>query len=61
MNIGDLGFAASLGLAAFGSALGAMAAGAAAIGGWKKCFAQNRAAPFMLIAVGAPRRRRSTA
>ncbi|OHD70052.1 MAG: V-type ATP synthase subunit K [Spirochaetes bacterium RBG_16_67_19] len=55
MNIGDLGFAASLGLAAFGSALGAMSAGAAAIGGWKKCFAQNRAAPFMLIAfVGAP-------
>lgn len=55
MDIGQLGFAASLGLAALGSAFGAMVAGAAAIGGWKKCFAQNRAAPFMLIAfVGAP-------
>lgn len=55
MDIGQLGFAASLALAAIGSALGAGAAGMAAVGAWKKCFAQNRPAPFMLIAfVGAP-------
>jgi V/A-type H+/Na+-transporting ATPase subunit K len=30
-------------------------AGMAAIGAWKKCFAQNKPAPFMMIAfVGAP-------
>ena len=55
MDIGELGFAASLALSAVGSALGAGAAGMAAVGAWKKCFAQNRPAPFMVIAfVGAP-------
>ncbi len=55
MDIGQLGFAASLALAAIGSALGCGAAGMAAVGAWKKCFAQNRPAPFMIIAfVGAP-------
>ncbi len=55
MDIGQLGFAAALALAAVGSALGCGAAGMAAVGAWKKCFAQNRPAPFMLIAfVGAP-------
>lgn len=52
---GDLGHAAALALAAIGSAMGAGAAGMAAVGGWKKCFVQNRPAPFLLIAfVGAP-------
>lgn len=51
----DLGLAAVLGLAACGSALGAGAAGMAAIGGWKKCYVQNKAAPFMLVVfIGAP-------
>lgn len=51
----DLGVAASIALAAFGSALGTGAAGQAAIGAWKKCFAMGKAAPFMLVAfVGAP-------
>jgi V/A-type H+-transporting ATPase subunit K len=54
-NFGQIGIAASLALAAVGSALGAGAAGMSAVGAWKKCFAQNRPAPFMLIAfVGAP-------
>ena len=55
MDIGLLGFAAALGLAACGSALGAGTAGMAAVGAWKKCFAQNKPAPFILVAfVGAP-------
>ncbi len=55
MNIGLMGFAAALGLAAFGSAFGAGVAGQAAIGAWKKCFASNKPAPFLLVAfVGAP-------
>ena len=53
--LGELGHVAALALAAIGSALGAGAAGMAAVGGWKKCFAQNRPAPFLLVAfVGAP-------
>ncbi len=51
----DLGVAASLAFAAIGSALGAGAAGMAAVGSWKKCFAQNKNAPFVLtVFVGAP-------
>lgn len=51
----DLGIAASLTFAAMGSALGAGAAGMAAVGSWKKCFAQNKNAPFILtVFVGAP-------
>lgn len=55
MDIGLLGYAAALGLAAVGSAFGMGAAGQAAIGAWKKCYASNRPAPFMLVAfVGMP-------
>ena len=55
MDIGLIGFAASLGLAAIGSAIGMGTAGMTAVGAWKKCFAQNKPAPFMLIVfVGAP-------
>jgi V/A-type H+-transporting ATPase subunit K len=51
----DLGGAAVLGLSAIGSALGIGAAGMAAVGAWKKCYAQNKAAPFLLIVfIGAP-------
>jgi len=54
MDVTQFGYAA-LALAALGSALGTGSAGMAAVGAWKKCFAQNRAAPFLLIAfVGAP-------
>jgi len=55
MQFKDLGLAASISLAAVGSALGAGAAGMAAIGAWKKCYAQSKTAPYMLLAfVGAP-------
>ena len=55
MNIGLIGIGAVLAFAAMGSALGAGAAGMAAVGAWKKCFVQNKTAPFMLVAfVGAP-------
>ena len=55
LQIKDLGAAAVLALAATGSALGSGAAGMAAIGSWKKCFAQNKSAPFILtVFVGAP-------
>lgn len=51
----DLGVAAALGLAATGSALGIGVAGMAAVGAWKKCYAQNKMAPFLLIVfIGAP-------
>lgn len=51
----DLGVAAALAFAAMGSALGTGAAGMAAVGAWKKCFAQNKNAPFVLtVFVGAP-------
>jgi V/A-type H+/Na+-transporting ATPase subunit K len=51
----DLGVAAALAFSAIGSALGAGAAGMAAVGAWKKAFAQNKTAPFILMVfVGAP-------
>ncbi len=51
----DLGLGAVLALSAAGSALGTGVAGMAAVGAWKKAFAQNKAASFMLVAfVGAP-------
>ena len=53
--VGHIGLGACLGLAAVGSAMGARFAGMAAIGAWKKCFVQNKPAPFILVAfAGAP-------
>ena len=55
MNLSQIGIGAVCALSAVGSGIGAGVAGMAAIGAWKKCFAQNRTAPFMMIAfVGAP-------
>ena len=55
MNIGFIGPAAALGIAAVGSAIGTGIAGQAAMGAWKKCYASNKPAPFMLVAfTGAP-------
>ena len=49
------GAVACLGLSATGSALGTGYAAAAAVGAWKKCYAQNKPAPFLLLSfVGAP-------
>ena len=55
MALAKAGGLAALGIAAIGSALGAGTAGASSIGAWKKCYAQSKAAPFILITfIGAP-------
>jgi V/A-type H+-transporting ATPase subunit K len=55
MNIGMIGMAAALGLSALGSALGTGAASLSAVGGWKKCYANGKPAPFIMVAFsGAP-------
>ena len=55
MDLGQLAIASAISFAAIGSALGTGVAGMAAVGAWKKCFAQNRTAPFLLVAfVGFP-------
>ena len=48
MNIGLLGTALVMGIAAIGSGIGVCIAGKAAIGAWKKCYMGNKAAPFIL-------------
>jgi len=55
MDWGLIGIGAAIAFAAIGSALGTGTAGMAAVGAWKKCFVQNRPAPFILVAfVGFP-------
>ena len=55
MQFKDLGLAAALSFAAVGSAFGSGVAGMSAVGAWKRCYAQSKAAPFMLVVfVGAP-------
>lgn len=55
VGLGIAGAILALGLSAFGSALGTGAAGSAAVGAWKKCYAQGKPAPFLLLSfVGAP-------
>lgn len=52
-GFGDMSI--SLAVAAIGSALGTGVAGMAAVGAWKRAFAQSKAAPFLLVVfVGAP-------
>ena len=49
------GAIACLGLSAAGSAVGTGFAATAAVGAWKKCYAANKPAPFLLLSfVGAP-------
>ena len=49
------GAIACLGLSAAGSAVGTGFAASAAVGAWKKCYAANKPAPFLLLSfVGAP-------
>ena len=51
----DFGVAACISLAAAGSAFGTGNAAMGAIGAWKKCFVQNKTAPFLLIVfIGFP-------
>ena len=53
--LGRAGGAAVFGLSALGSALGTGVAGMAAVGAWKLAYAQNKAAPFILVTfIGAP-------
>lgn len=52
---GIAGAVTCLGLSATGSALGTGVAASSAVGAWKKCYAQNKQAPFLLLTfVGAP-------
>lgn len=55
MNVGMIGTAVAMGIAAIGSAIGIGIAGQAAIGAWKKCYLRNKVAPFILVVfAGAP-------
>lgn len=55
MNLGLLGTALVMGIAAVGSGIGVCISGKAAIGAWKKCYMVNKAAPFILtVFAGAP-------
>lgn len=53
--MGMAGGFACLTFSAMGSAMGAGVAAMSSIGAWKKCYAQNKAASFLLLAfMGAP-------
>mgnify|MGYP004447954197 FL=1 len=55
MNFGLLGAAMVMGIAAIGSAIGIGIAGQGAIGAWKRCYVNNKPAPFILtVFAGAP-------
>ncbi len=55
MELQFIGMAAALGLSAVGSAFGAGYAAMASVGAWKKCYANGKPAPFMMVAFsGAP-------
>ncbi len=52
---GMLGAAICMGIAAIGSSIGIGIAGQGAIGAWKRCYANNKPAPFILtVFAGAP-------
>lgn len=53
--LGFIGAGLVMGIAAIGSAIGIGAAGQGAIGAWKRCYLNNKAAPFLLVVfAGAP-------
>ncbi|MFA5688694.1 MAG: hypothetical protein WC959_06065 [Kiritimatiellales bacterium] len=55
LALAKIGGPLALGFSALGSAIGISIAGSAGIGAWKKCYAQNRPAPFLLLSfIGAP-------
>jgi V/A-type H+-transporting ATPase subunit K len=49
MDMGSIAIGAVLGIAALGSGIGMLFVGMACIGAWKKCFLQNKPAPFSLV------------
>ncbi|MGP1474624.1 MAG: V-type ATP synthase subunit K [Treponema sp.] len=54
-DFGMLGAAVVMGIAAVGSAIGIGIAGQGAIGAWKRCYVNNKPAPFILtVFAGAP-------
>lgn len=54
-NLAYIGMACALCLSALGSGLGAGIASQSAVGGWKKCYAEGKPAPFIMVAfAGAP-------
>ena len=54
-SLGKAGAAFAISFSAMGSAIGTGLAGMSAVLAWKKCYAQKKMAPFMLVAfVGAP-------
>ena len=54
-SFGMLGAAVCMGIAAIGSAIGIGIAGQGAIGAWKRCYMNNKPAPFILtVFAGAP-------
>ncbi|HAO30523.1 MAG TPA: V-type ATP synthase subunit K [Treponema sp.] len=55
MNLGMIGAGVVMGIAAIGSAIGIGIAGQGAIGAWKRCYLNNKPAPFLLLVfAGAP-------
>lgn len=55
MNWGMIGAGIVMGIAAMGSAIGIGTAGQGAIGAWKRCYLNNKPAPFLLVVfAGAP-------
>lgn len=55
MNFGLIGAGVVMGIAAIGSAIGLGIAGQGAIGAWKRCYVNNKPAPFILtVFAGAP-------
>jgi len=53
--LAEIGVGSSFILAALGSVVGAFVVGSATIGAWKKCYLQNKPAPFIMVAfAGAP-------
>ncbi len=55
INFGMFGAAAALGFSALGSSIGLAIAGQATIGAWKRCYMNNKPAPYILLAfAGAP-------
>ena len=55
MDIAFIGMACALGLSALGSSFGAGMAAMSSVGAWKKCYANGKPAPFIMVAFsGAP-------
>ena len=55
MNIAFIVMGCALGLSAMGSAFGSGFAAQASVGAWKKCYANGKPAPFIMVAFsGAP-------